>query len=140
LAGGDGVVPSNQPLTVHGRLAGRMQPRPGMLIKVYKGTRQQVTESLCETCRHSRIVRGRAQDEEIVFCDVMAMQTVRITFVVSTCSEYSDAREPSYHELVEQAWILTPASRRRPAGFVRSTDLRDEEVRRYLSDHRRDRE
>ena len=107
-----------------------------MLIKVYGGTRVQNTESLCETCRHSRIVTGRALDEEIVFCDAMAMQTVRITFQVSSCSNYDDAREPSYHELLEKAWILTPGSRRRPAGFVRATELRAEEMRQYFTDPR----
>jgi hypothetical protein len=107
-----------------------------MLIKVYGGTRELVTDSLCETCRHSRIVRGRRLEDEIVFCDAVALQTTRITFHVSSCSTYDDDREPSYHELVEKAWILTPASKRRPAGFVRAADLRDEEARRYFENPR----
>jgi hypothetical protein len=107
-----------------------------MLIKVYGGTRELVTDSLCETCRHSRIVRGRRLEDEIVFCDAVALQTTRITFHVSSCSNYDDDREPSYHELMEKAWILTPASKRRAAGFVRATDLGGEELCRYFENPR----
>jgi hypothetical protein len=104
-----------------------------MLIKVYGGTRPQEQESLCDSCRHSGIVRGRTLKEEIVFCRALVMQSVRITFKVTSCSDYDDDREPSYCELVEKAWILTPGSRRRPAGFVRAADLGDDERYRFLS-------
>jgi len=40
-----------------------------MRIKVYKGTVSDGGDSLCETCRHATITRGRAVDEEIVRCD-----------------------------------------------------------------------
>ena len=99
-----------------------------MLIKVYGGTRLQEADNLCDTCRHSSIVRGRTLEEEIVFCRAMLMQTVRITFKVTSCSDYEDSRQPAYCELVEKAWILTPGTRRRPAGFVRASDLRPEEL------------
>lgn len=55
------------------------------------------------------------------------MHAVRITFKVTTRTDYLDAREPEYHELVEKAWILRPGSRRRTTGFVRASDLDDEE-------------
>ena len=66
--------------------------------------------------------------------DAMAMRTVRITFKVTSCTDYVDGREPSYHELLEQAWILRPASKRRAAGFVRATVLADSEIQRYVMD------
>ena len=110
-----------------------------MLIKIHHGTPIQGDDTLCATCRHSRIMRGRGLDEEIVFCDATPMNTVRVTFKVTSCSDYSDDRLPSYHELMEKAWILQPASRRRAAGFVRASDLRERELARYLADlHRRD--
>src|SRR3990170_7505225 len=90
-----------------------------MLIKIYGGTRLQESASLCESCRCSRIVRGRRYDEELVLCDAMAMHTARITFRVTSCSDYMDARQPSYPELLEKAWVLRPASRRRAGGFVK---------------------
>ena len=105
-----------------------------MLIKVYGGTRVQGADNLCESCRFSRIVRGHRNDEEIVFCDAMAMRPVQIAFKVTSCSDYADAREPTYHELLEKAWVLTPASRRRAAGFVKGSELRESELRRFMRD------
>ncbi len=99
----------------------------GMLIKVYGGTRVQDQDSLCATCRHSSIVRGTTLDEEMVFCRAMLMQIIRVPFKVTSCSDYDDDREPTYGELMEKAWILTSGSRRRPAGFVRASELREED-------------
>ena len=103
-----------------------------MLIKIYGGTRVQEEQNLCETCRCARIVRGRRNDEEIVFCSAMAVDPVRIAFKVTSCSDYVDDRVPPYHELVEKAWILTPRTRRRPAGFVRGSELEPEEMMRFM--------
>jgi hypothetical protein len=105
-----------------------------MLVKVYGGTTVGEGESLCDTCRNSRIVRGRRLEEELVFCDAVCMRPIRITFKVTTCTDYIDDREPSYHELMQQAWILRPASKRREAGFVRAADLRGLEAARVFSD------
>lgn len=113
-----------------------------MLIKVYGGTRSESGANLCESCRFSRIVRGRRLDEEMVLCDAIAMHTVRVEFKVTTCSDYVDANTPSYAELLEKAWILTPASRRRAAGFIRAADLEEHEhfrLLRTLDDHSKDR-
>ena len=103
-----------------------------MLIKIYGGTRLQEVDNLCESCRCARIVRGRRLDEEVVFCSAMAMDPVRIAFKVTSCSDYLDATTPPYHELVEKAWILTPKTRRRPAGFVRGSDLGPDELVRIM--------
>lgn len=111
---------------------------PAMVIKVPGGTQLQHGETLCGTCRHARIIRGRRMEEEVVFCDAMMMQTVRIGFKVTSCTSYTDEREPSYHELVEQAWILRPATKRREAGFVRAADLNGEEARRLFINPERD--
>lgn len=101
-----------------------------MLLKVQGGTPVQEDETLCGTCRHARIVRGRRMEEELVFCGAIVMEAVRITFKVTSCTEYLDDREPTYHELFEKAWILQPQTKRRPAGFVRSADLTPAEARR----------
>jgi hypothetical protein len=99
-----------------------------MLMKVYSGTRLQEIDALCETCTHSRIIRGRRMEEEIVICDALFQQAFRISFKVTSCTSYVDGRAPSYQELAAKAWILRPASRRQPAGFVRAADLKDAEV------------
>jgi hypothetical protein len=99
-----------------------------MLIKVYKGTTSQMGPSLCETCRNATITRGARLEEEIVRCEAQPMTTpVIIRFKVTECSAYLDTRLPTYGQLLEQAWILKPPNGRRPAGFVRSSELRDDE-------------
>ena len=103
-----------------------------MNFKVYGGTPTQEAETLCVHCRFSRIIRGHRLEEELVFCDATTMSAVRIKFKVASCSSFLDAREPTYPELVEKAWILKPGTRRRPMGFVRASDLTDDEVARML--------
>lgn len=65
----------------------------------------------------------------------MAMQPVRIAFKVTTCSDYVDSRLPTFHELLEKAWVLTPGSRRRAAGFVKGSELQEEEFHRFMREH-----
>ena len=99
-----------------------------MRIKVQDGTPIESDHSLCTTCRCSTIVRGRTLDEELVFCSALGLKGVRITFKVTACSDYADRRRPSYMEMMQDAWILQPGSRRRPAGFVRSSELQEEQI------------
>jgi hypothetical protein len=99
-----------------------------MRVKIHNGTVPGGESSLCHTCRHSTIIRGRTLDEEIVQCQAVAMRVTRVTFKVTFCSAYSDERLPTYMQLLEDAWILQPGSKKRPSGFVRSSDLKDEEV------------
>lgn len=94
-----------------------------MRIKIYGGTSPQSERSLCETCRHSMITRGRKLEEEIVNCEALPGRAAQITFVVTECSSYLDAALPSYPELFEKAWILRPRDGKRAAGFVHSSEL-----------------
>lgn len=106
-----------------------------MLIKIHNGTAATGGPSLCESCRNATITRGPRLEDEIVRCEAQPMTTpVLIRFKVTECSAYVDARLPTYAQLLEQAWILKPTSGRRQAGFVRSSDLRDDEFRQLLSE------
>ena len=108
-----------------------------MLIKVYSGSVSHSGRSLCETCRNATITRGARLEEEIVRCEAQPMShPVLIRFKVTECSAYLDARLPTYPQLLEQAWILRPHSGRRPAGFVRSSELRDDELRELMAELR----
>jgi hypothetical protein len=100
-----------------------------MRIVVDRGTPTTHSESLCDTCRHSQIVRGRRLDEELVFCD-MPTRSAQITFKVTSCTHYDDQRHASYMQLVHQAWILRTSSRDRAVGFVPATELDDTELAR----------
>jgi hypothetical protein len=94
-----------------------------MRFKVYGGTPSHSDESLCASCKHSTITRGRRLEEEITRCEAQATGTTLVTFVVTECTAYLDATLPSYPELFEKAWILRPRDGKRAAGFVRSSDL-----------------
>jgi hypothetical protein len=56
------------------------------------------------------------------------MGIIRVTFKVSSCSAYMDERHPTFMEMMEEAWILQPGSKKRPAGFIRANELRHEEL------------
>jgi hypothetical protein len=105
-----------------------------MRIKIYGGTSPQSGRSLCETCRHSMITRGRKLEEEIVSCEALTGRSAQITFVVTECSAYMDAALPSYPELFEKAWILRPRDGKRAAGFVHSSELSTKERYELMKD------
>lgn len=99
-----------------------------MHIKIQNGTPLSSDSSLCATCRSSTIVRGRTLDEELVICSALGLRGVQITFKVTSCSDYDDRSQPSYMDMMQDAWILQPGTRKRRAGFVRASELQDEEV------------
>jgi hypothetical protein len=107
-----------------------------MHIKVYDGTVSSSDSTLCRTCRHATIIRGQKLDEELVQCHAGATHSIQIVFKVTSCSSFNDVRQPSYMEMLEDAWILQPASKRKPAGFIRATDLHDKELRAIITDLR----
>jgi hypothetical protein len=120
---------------LRGTAAADLEPERYMLIKVYNGTVTHSAQGLCETCRHATITRGQRLEDELVRCESQPMTApIVIRFKVTECSSYLDGRLPTYAQLLEQAWILKPAGGRRPAGFVRSSDLRDDELHEVLSE------
>jgi hypothetical protein len=109
-------------------------PEFPMKLKVYGGTTCHSENTLCATCTHSRIIRGRSLDEEIIDCRVVGYGHRQITFRVTACSDYADSRLPSIMELMEQAWLLRRGSKRRPAGFIHGRDLRADEMIQMMSE------
>ena len=99
-----------------------------MRLKVYGGGPGDADDTLCATCSHSTIIRGRTLREIIVDCHVIGDGRTRIAFNVTSCSAYHDSRLPSIMQMMENAWVLRKGSKRRAAGFVHGKDLRTEEV------------
>ena len=106
----------------------KVQRQRAMRMKVHGGTALNSEKSLCATCRFATIVRGRTLDEEIVQCQSAMTRGMRVTFKVTSCTAHSDIDQPSYMQLLEDAWILKPGSKGKPAGFVRNSDLKREEM------------
>lgn len=104
-----------------------------MRMKIRGATPVHGETSLCDSCRHSKITRGRRLDEELVVCTASHVGERRITFKVTSCTHYEDQRLPSYYEFMQQAWIFQPGSLKRGAGFVRASDLREADVQQFLA-------
>ena len=105
-----------------------------MRTKVHGGTVTHGDSTLCATCCHSTIIRGRTLDEEVVACHVLIRSAIRIPFKVTSCSAYTDARLPSFSQMAEQAWVLRRGTKSRQAGFIRTRDLRVEEMADLMSE------
>ena len=93
-----------------------------------------------QSCRHARITRGRKLDEELVICSESPTAPIVITFKVTSCSGYLDDRVPTYFELMQQAWVLQPATskaRRRLRSRQRPAGSRFRRVSRIAGDRRR---
>jgi hypothetical protein len=61
---------------------------------------------------------------------------MRVVFKVTSCTSHSDVDQPTYMQLLEDAWILKPASKRKPAGFVKHSELKAEEMQLIMEELR----
>ena len=95
-----------------------------MRIKIHGGTVQNGESPLCHTCRHATVVRGARLRDEIIECGALGYQRNRITFPVTSCSDYVNRQHPSLREMEDAAWILRTDAKRHRVGFVRSRDLK----------------
>jgi hypothetical protein len=96
-------------------------------IKVNGGTVDHSQTPLCETCRHSTVIRGARRNDLIVECGRLFGHNQRVWFPVVSCSDYADRREASVGDMEKIAWILRSDLLRSHSGFVRSSSLKDEE-------------
>ena len=94
-----------------------------MRLKIRGGTVPHGEASLCVTCRHATIVKGRSLREEIVQCDRLSSGHDLIPFPVTSCSGCSDRRLPSIRDMEDIAWILRTDPTRR-IGFIQARDLK----------------
>ncbi len=107
-----------------------------MLRKIYGGTARNDQKSLCSNCRFATIVRGQTLDEEVVHCQSVTTRGMRVIFKVTSCTSHSDMNQPTYIQLLEDAWILKPGSKKRPAGFVKHSELKAEEMQLIMKELR----
>ena len=94
-----------------------------MHLKIRGGTTSDQNTSLCASCRWATIVRGPRLSDEIVSCAKLSEKD-RVTFIVTSCTEYSDRSTASLYHMEDIAWILRSDSKRKTVGFVRARDLR----------------
>jgi hypothetical protein len=94
-----------------------------MRLKIRGGTVHHGEPSLCLTCRHATIVKGRSLREEIVRCDRLTSGHDLIPFPVTSCTGYADRRHPSLREMEDIAWILRTDATRKRIGFIQARQL-----------------
>jgi hypothetical protein len=95
-----------------------------MRLKIQGGTATQTEPSLCLTCRHATVVRGRALRDEIIECDYLSGRNRRIAFSVTFCNAYVDRTHPTIREMEDIAWVLRTDAKRKQVGFTRASDLK----------------
>ena len=95
-----------------------------MRIKIHGGTVENGQSSLCKTCRNATIVRGARLRDEIVECSALGFGSNRVTFPVTTCSDYVSRQHASLREMEEIAWILRTDAKRNRVGFVQARELK----------------
>ena len=94
---------------------------PAMNIKIHGGTARHGDPSLCLTCRYGQVVHGTSTRDHLVECTKLE---TRVTFQVTSCTEYLNRQHPSLCHMEDIAWILRTDARRRQIGFVRGKDLK----------------
>ena len=83
--------------------------------------------SLCESCRWSTVIRGPKIGDEIVECYQLSFVNRRVTFPVTSCSDYLNRNQPTVRQMEEIAWVLRSDPRRNQIGFVHSSKLTEDE-------------
>lgn len=100
-----------------------------MKLKIQRGTVTDTGRSLCESCRHSTIIRGHKLDHELTFCTKIRAEyddsKGRVPFAVSSCSEYDNKATPELWEMKQIAWRLRTDTSGRKIGFMSPDDWRE---------------
>lgn len=97
-----------------------------MRVKIQGGTADHGAPSLCLSCRWATVIRGPQLNHEVIVCKQMYPER-RITFRVVHCTGFSDRQLATLREMEEIAWILRSDTLRKRVGFVRSSELEDED-------------
>jgi len=98
-----------------------------MRVKIRGGTVQHGDPPLCGTCRHSVELKGARLGEQIVVCRVLPYPGRIVPFPVTSCTGYSDRRQPSLWHMEEIAWVLRSDASRSRVGFVQANRLKEED-------------
>ena len=93
-------------------------------IKIHGGTAREGEPALCLNCRHASIVQGVSARDQVIRC---ASLDSRMTFRVTSCTQYIHRDHPSLWHMEDIAWILRTDPKRKQIGFVRSKDLKRDE-------------
>ena len=74
------------------------------------------SESKCDSCKFSLVVRGFRESEEVTYCDWLN-QPIRMLFQVRDCSRHEHKSRPTWDQMEELALEIRPSPTLKPAGF-----------------------
>jgi hypothetical protein len=97
-----------------------------MRVKVRGGTVQHGDPPLCSSCRHAIIIKGSRLGEEFGGCGVRWTPR-RIPFPVTSCTEYVHRALPSIQDMEKIAWVIRVSSSGNRIGFVKASELTEDE-------------
>jgi hypothetical protein len=87
--------------------------------KVFGGTVNYSGENLCYTCSCGQHMKGSLVNEDVVLCHTRGTSPpIRITWKVTSCNDYEDARTPELWEMEKIAWKISADGKRRFVGFL----------------------
>jgi len=97
-----------------------------MRVKIRGGTVNHGEPPLCSSCRFSTTIKGARLGDEIVSCGARNTPA-RISFRVTSCSEYVHRAQPSLFRMEEIAWVLRSSPSGKKIGFVEARKLKDDD-------------
>ena len=87
-----------------------------MKLKVLRGTTAHDTRPLCESCSHSRIIKGERLDDHITYCCYINDRIV--PFKVLECNAWEEKNKVGMHEMAKMAWVITGDKKGGKPGFM----------------------
>jgi hypothetical protein len=76
------------------------------------------SESKCDTCKWSLVVRGFRESEDLTYCDWLS-QPMRVLFQVRECSRHEHKSRPTWDQMEELALEIRPSPTWKSAGFCK---------------------
>ena len=73
------------------------------------------SQSRCESCEHSHILRGYRESEEVTYCYYATLMVV--PFKVRDCSNYTDKARPNWEQMKDLAIEIHATPTLKAAGF-----------------------
>jgi hypothetical protein len=95
-----------------------------MRLKLQGGTAREDEPTLCLSCRHATVIRGKNLHDELIDCGRLEGPMRRISFSVMSCSGYEDRRQTSLWHMETIAWVLRTERKSRKIGFVPARELK----------------
>lgn len=84
------------------------------------------SESRCESCEHSHVLRGYRESEEVTYCYYATLMVV--PFKVRDCSNYTDKARPNWEQMQELAIEIRATPTLKAAGFCAEPEPESEVV------------